>query len=125
MPRSSRRLMLALLALTTLVLSSCGGSSPSPSPTPPQVSGVRGTAVITGGPLPGSPRPGPFGIMVHKGDLNGAVIAKGKSDLSGHFEFKLPPGTYTLVQVSDAARPQTITVEPGKYVTITLTIEAK
>jgi hypothetical protein len=52
------------------------------------------------------------------------VEARTKADPSGAFKVDLSPGTYTLIEVSDAAESQTVIVEPGKYVTVTLTIDA-
>jgi hypothetical protein len=82
-------------------------------------------AMLAGGPAPGSPRPEPgVAIAVHEGDLRGAIVARTTADSSGAFKVNLPPGTYTLIEVSDAAVSQTVTVEPGKYVSVTLTIDA-
>ncbi len=51
-------------------------------------------------------------------------MARTKADPSGAFRVDLSPGTYTLIEVSGAAVSQTVTVEPGEYVTVTLTIDA-
>jgi hypothetical protein len=120
MARFSRCLVIAaLVALTTLSLSSCGTAARSVN------SGVQGMAMIAGGPAPGSPRPEPgVAIVVHEGDLHGTIVARTKADPSGAFRVDLSPGTYTLIEVSGAAVSQTVIVEPGKYVTVTLTIDA-
>jgi hypothetical protein len=119
MTRSSRCLVTALLlASLLLLLSACG------SPSPTLHSGVQGKGMITGGPKAGSrPDPG-VTVAVHRGDLHGAIVAKVKADSSGAFRVDLPPGTYTLVEVSGSAVPRTVTVEPGKYVKVTLRINA-
>ena len=113
-----------ILAVLMLSLSACGGASPSPSPTSPQAGGVRGMAMIEGGPTAG-PRPEPgITVTVHEGDLHGAIVARTKADASGAFRVDLPPGIYALIEDSSAAVPQTVTVAPGRYVTVTLTIQA-
>ena len=108
-----------LVALVMLSLSSCGTAAP------PAHSGVRGMAMIAGGPAPGSPRPEPgVAIAVHEGDIHGTIVTRTKADVSGAFKVDLSPGTYTLVEVSGAAVSQTVTIEPEKYLTVTLTIDA-
>ena len=126
MTKSARCFKIALvLALTTLSLSACGAASPSASPTPSQTSGVRGKAMFAGPFEAGSqPRPG-VTVEVHQGDVHGTIVAKTVADPSGAFKVELPPGTYTLIEVSDGAPPKTVTVEPGRYVTVTLTIIAR
>jgi len=112
-----------LLALTVLSLSACGGVSPSPSP--PQTARVQGTAMLAGGPAPGSARPLPgITVAVHEDDRHGKIVATAKTDTSGAFEVDLPPGTYTLILVSDGAVPETVTLEPGDDTTVTLYIQA-
>ena len=120
MARFSRCLVIApFVALAMLALSSCGTAAPSAH------SGVQGMAMIAGGPAPGSPQPEPgVAIAVHEGDLHGTIVARTKADPSGAFKVDLSPGTYALIEGSDAAVSQTVTVEPGKYVTVTLTIDA-
>ena len=120
MARSLQRLVIApLVALAMLSLSSCGAAAPSAH------SGVQGMAMLAGGPAPGSPRPEPgVAIAVHEGDLHGTIVARTKADPSGAFKVALSPGIYTLIEASDAAESQTVVVEPGKYVTVTLTIDA-
>lgn len=98
--------------------------SPSQSPSQDQTSGVQGLAMISGGPDPGSPAPMPhITVLVRKGGFSGRVVAKTRADASGAFRVALPPGTYTLFE-EDKYAPQTVTVEPGHYVTVTLMIEA-
>lgn len=125
MARPSRHLSIATLVLVALVcfavltLSSCGTGARSAD------SGVRGVAMIAGGPAPGSPRPEPgVAIVVHKGDLHGKIVARTTAASSGAFKVDLSPGTYTLVEVSGAAVSRTVTVEPGTYVAVTLQIDA-
>ena len=62
-------------------------------------------------------------VLVRKGDFSGRVVAKTRADASGAFRVALPPGTYTLIRRRQV-RTQTVTVEPGHYVTVTLMIEA-
>jgi hypothetical protein len=127
MRRLSFRLPLAVLVIATaLLVSACGSGSPSPSPTTSLSSGVQGAAVLEGGPFPGTPRPEPgIGIAVRKGHRDGPVVARTKADSAGAFSVDLAPGTYTLVEVADAAVPQTVRVEADTYVFIKLTIQAR
>jgi len=80
--------------------------------------------MMAGGPEPGSPTPMPrTSVLVRGGGLAGKVVAKVTTDASGAFRVALPPGTYTLFE-SDKYAPQTVAVEPGNYVTVTLMILA-
>jgi hypothetical protein len=120
MARISRGLFIAtLVALAVFCLSSCATTAGSAR------SGVRGMAMIAGGPAPGSARPEPaVAIVVHKGDLHGAVVTRTTADPSGRFKVDLPPGRYTLTEVSGAAVSQTVVVKAGDYVAVTLQIDA-
>ena len=112
------RMRISLAILTSLVLLSLAACGSAPG-------GVQGTALIAGGPPPGSPRPEPVTIAVHKGNLQSAIVARTKASPTGAFRIGLSPGNYTLVEISDAAVPRTVTVKPGKYVTVALTIQAR
>jgi hypothetical protein len=114
--KRSRWSIILLVVLTALFLSSCGGS---PS------SGVQGKALILGGPVR-TPQPQVgVTVAVHRNELDGPVVAKTSVGTDGGFKFDLPPGTYTLIEVSDAAVPETVVVEPGWYVDVKLFIMAK
>ena len=114
--------LVALLA--SLVTAGCGGTSPSPSPSTAD-SGVKGKALIVGGPPPGGPRPmSGVTVAVHRGKLGGPIVAKRRAAFDGSFTFDLPPGTYTLVEVSDAAVAQTVVVRPGQRATVRLLVQA-
>ena len=107
--------------VSILVLVACG-TSPSPSPS----SGVRGKALIVGGVAPGGPRPmSGVTVAVHRGQLRGPIVAKGQAASDGSFKFELSPGTYTLVEVSDAAVPQTLLVTSGQYARVRLLVRAR
>jgi hypothetical protein len=115
-----------LLGLAMLVLSACGTTSPSASTSPSGPAGVHGYAMIEGG-LPSSqdPRPMPgVTVSVLAGGIDGTVVTKTKADTHGAFTFDLVPGTYTLVEGSDVSTAQTITVEPGTFFNVSLTIQA-
>jgi len=114
-----------LLALTVLTLAACGSPSPSPTPTPPPTSGVQGKVMFSGGPAlsTGQTQQGPLpgvAVAVHESDLGGKTVATFKADATGRFKVELPPGTYTLVAKVPGAGPETVTVEPGRYVKTTL-----
>ena len=81
--------------------------------------------MIDGGPADWSPRPEPgVHVIAHKGDRNGSVAASVRVGPNGEFKMDLPPGTYTLLEVPSNIAPRTITVERGRYVTVTLMVEA-
>jgi hypothetical protein len=112
------RMRISLAILPSLVLLSLAACGSAPG-------GVQGRALIEGGPAPGNPRPEPgVTVAVHKGGLHGTIVARTKASPSGAFKISLSPGNYTLVEISDAAVPRTVTVKPGKYVTVVLMIEA-
>ena len=128
-----RAMVVLSLGLLGLALAACGDSSPSPSPSPSSTQGVRGTTTIAG--KGGEqPRPG-IAVAVYAGDLDAGVVARGESDTpvvasgesdaAGAFSFDLPPGTYTVTEGSLWARPETVTVKPGQYAEVTLTIVTK
>jgi hypothetical protein len=82
--------------------------------------------MLAGGPAPGSARPWPgVTVAVHEGDRHGKIVAKAKTDTSAAFEVDLPPGTHTLILVSDGAAPKAVTLEPGEHATVTLYIQAR
>jgi len=133
MAESLRPLMLALLlALAMLGLPACNSASPSSSPASSPTSGVQGRAMWEGGPAvanTGTPSGAPstqqghlsgVAIAVHEDDLDGKIVARVKADSSGEFKVELPVGRYTLVQEVPGATPETVRVEPGEFVTITL-----
>jgi hypothetical protein len=116
---AARHLIIALLVALALFSSAgCG--------TPPQPAGIQGKAWSAGGPYPGTARPDAgAGIVVHAGDLRGEIVAKTTAKASGAFKVDLPPGTYAVAISPTFAitHPETITVEPGKYVTVRLQSE--
>jgi len=118
--------ILLALALLMVMVPACGNDSPTPTPSSSTASGVQGKALIDGGPAPGSPRPqGGVTVAVHEGTLDGPVVAESRAGMDGSFRFELPPGTYTLIEVSDAAFPETVVVQPGQFADVTLYIHAR
>ena len=116
---------LVLFMVAALALSACG-NSPTPSPSPTIHSGVQGVSLIVGGPAPGDPRPEPgTRVAVHRGSLDGPLVTQTRADAHGKFSVTLEPGRYTLVQISDAAMPKSVTVSPNEYASVKLYIEAK
>ena len=110
------------LAIAVLSLAGCE-SSPSPSPSPTLHSGVHGLSLVK---VLGPPAPQPYvTVAVHRGDIHGAIVARAKADSTGAFAADLAPGTYTLVQVFGGAVPKSVTVVPGQYATVKLTIRGK
>jgi hypothetical protein len=74
-----------------------------------------------------APQPRPLAgamVIVHAGGADGDELARQATGADGTFEFTLAPGTYTLTAQQWQAMPQTVTVKPGEYVTVTLEIAA-
>jgi hypothetical protein len=127
---SPRWSMIALpAALGVLLLSACGTTAPSPSPSPSAMSGVQGKVMWAGGPVVSTEGATPTAqqgtlprvtVVVHRGDLGGAVVAKVKTDALGRFLVELAPGTYTLVAEVPGARPEKVAVEAGRLAQTTL-----
>ena len=70
-----------------------------------------------------SPRANPgFKVAVHEGDIHGRVVTTVVADSSGAFSVDLPPGRYTLAGAVEPVEPETVTVERGKYVEVTLMV---
>jgi hypothetical protein len=127
---SMRWSMIALpAALGVLLLSACGATAPSPSPTSSATSGVQGRVMWAGGPAVSTNGASPKAqqgtlpgvtVVVHRGDTRGAVVAKVKADASGRFLVELPAGTFTLVAQVPGAIPEKVTVESGTLAKVTL-----
>lgn len=123
--------MIALpAALGVLLLSACGGTTaPSPSPSSSATSGVQGKVMWAGGPVVSTDGATPKAqqgtlprvtVIVHRGDIGGAVVATVKADASGRFLVELPAGAYTLVAQVPGARPKKVTVAAGTLAKTTL-----
>ena len=127
---SLRWSMIALLAaLGVLLLAACGTTAPSPLPSSSATSGVQGTVMWAGGPVVSTDGASPHAqqgtlprvtVVVRRGDIGGAVVAKVKTDAAGRFLVELPAGTYTLVAQVPGARPEKVTVEAGTLAKTTL-----
>lgn len=97
----------------------------------PQTSGVRGTVLL--GPTcpvmrdPPDPqcadKPYATSIVVHRTG-SAAIVASGKSDASGVFQFSLPPGNYTLTTSGGTTLPRcadaNVTVVAGSMSHVTV-----
>jgi hypothetical protein len=117
MRRLIRVLAPTVLLLALFLLAGCGDPAPSATVTS---SGLQGTALVEGGPFPGSPRPDAgVAVAVFGGELERSIVTR--ADSSGTFAFDLPPGTYEVVHVKNAGSPQMVTIRPGEYVKVTLT----
>lgn len=104
------------------------------SSTLPPSSGVRGTVLL--GPTcpvmrdPPDPqcadKPYATAITVYRTDSN-SVLATGKSDTEGAFEFSLPSGSYTLIAAGGTTLPRcsetNVAVVANTYVTATISCD--
>jgi carboxypeptidase family protein len=121
------RRAVALAVLLVLAAVACGDDAAGDG-----TSGIRGRALagpqcpveIAGTPCPDEPWQGTVvAIDTQTGDRHTA-----ESDASGRFELALDPGTYELsIEVQDGgppfAKPQTVTVEPGAFADVTLSVD--
>ena len=118
-----------VLISAMLLLAGCRTGAPGASQGSRQASGVRGWALIAGGPAPGTARPVRGVVVVaHSGGPGGSVAGSSTADASGLFKIDLSPGTYTLVQTGtygEHAPPQVVTVEPGTYATVMMTLQVR
>jgi hypothetical protein len=114
------------LALALVAVATCGGNGSGDG-----TSGVRGQALagpqcpveIEGSPCP----PVPYEGTVVATDVESGAEYTVDTDADGRFELPLEPGTYEVSIVSDAqppsAKPQTVTVEPGSFAEITVSVD--
>jgi hypothetical protein len=72
--------------------------------------------------MPPQDRRARYYIVVHAGDLQGEIVRRATADAGGAFKVDLPPGTYTVVLSPNFAitHAETVTPEPGRYVTVRL-----
>ncbi|HET9671560.1 MAG TPA: carboxypeptidase-like regulatory domain-containing protein [Actinomycetota bacterium] len=121
-----RRATPVLALLAAIALSSCGADAPAePS------SGIRGRALagpqcpveIEGSPCPDRPWQG----IVVATDVETGDRATAETDAAGRFELPLDPGTYELTIEPEGelpfAKPQTVTVEAGAFVEVTVAVD--
>ena len=113
-------------SLVALALASCGGHGAGDA-----TSGIRGQA-LSGPQCPvevqGSPCPDlPYEGTVIVTDTESGEESTVETDSEGRFELSLEPGTYEVSIVSETsppfAKPQTVTVEPGAFTEIIVTVD--
>jgi hypothetical protein len=117
---------LSVLLVLALAGAACGAEAPGEG-----TSGIRGRALaapqcpveVAGSPCP----PAPWeGTVVATGSDGGAQHTVA-TDAAGRFELPLEPGTYEVSIVSEtsppSAKPQTVTVEPGSFTEITVSVD--
>jgi hypothetical protein len=114
------------LVLVALAVASCGGDGAGDG-----TSGIRGQA-LAGPQCPvetqGSPCPPvPYEGTVVATDVESGADHTVDTDAQGRFELSLEPGTYEVSIVSDSsppfAKPQTVTVEPGSFTEIVVSVD--
>jgi hypothetical protein len=114
------------LVLVAGALASCGGAGAGDG-----TSGIRGQALA--GPqcpveVQGSPCPDlPYEGTVIVTDAESGEEFTVETDSEGRFALSLEPGTYEVSIVSETsppfAKPQTVTVEPGSFNEITVSVD--
>jgi hypothetical protein len=116
----------ALVLLGAIFVASCGGAGAGAG-----TSGIRGQALA--GPqcpveVQGSPCPDlPFEGTVIATETQSSEEFTVETDAQGRFELSLEPGTYEVSIVSETsppfAKPQTVTVEPGTFTEIVVSVD--
>jgi hypothetical protein len=116
-----------------------GGGTPTPPPPlrcdPTAASGIAGRVLI--GPTcpvvrPDDPCPDrPFVAAIVVRNAQGTAVCTTSSGEDGRFQVGLPPGGYELDPQSgapgglpSAPPPQSVTVEPGRYIEVTVTFDS-
>ena len=112
--------------LVALAVASCGGAGAGAGS-----SGIRGQA-LSGPQCPvevqGSPCPDlPYEGTVIVTDTESGEEFTVQTDAEGRFELSLEPGTYEASIVAETtppfAKPQTVTVEPGVFTVIVVSVD--
>ena len=114
------------LALVVVALASCGGEGAGDG-----TSGIRGQA-LAGPQCPVETQASPCPPVPYEGTVVATDVESGAehtvdTDADGRFELPLEPGTYEVTIVSESsppfAKPQTVTVEPGSFTEITVSVD--
>jgi carboxypeptidase family protein len=114
------------LALVVAALASCGGEGAGDG-----TSGIRGQA-LAGPQCPVETQDSPCPPVPYEGTVVATDVESGAdhtvdTDADGRFELPLEPGTYEVTIVSESsppfAKPQTVTVEPGSFAEITVSVD--
>jgi hypothetical protein len=114
------------LVLVAVALASCGGAGAGDG-----TSGIRGQA-LAGPQCPVETQASPCPPAPYKGTVIATDVESGAeytvdTDEDGRFELPLEPGTYEVSIVSETsppfAKPQTVTVEPGSFTVITVSVD--
>jgi hypothetical protein len=139
--------VVAVVAVAFALVSCGGGAGPSPGPSATAAratSGIRGIALLEGGPYIASPPPLPAGfgsgrqgrpypfvtvqVTATSGADAGRVVATLKPDRRALFTVALPPGDYVLEPIvqKDGPAPvqSTVVVTAGRFVRALVYVEA-
>ncbi|MBI1744100.1 carboxypeptidase regulatory-like domain-containing protein [Candidatus Acetothermia bacterium] len=101
------------------------------SRTNPPDSGIEGEIILR--PISPVERPGmvnsrPYQATVTVLDANGQTVTQFQSDVKGHFQINLPPGTYTLRPESPSSHPfarqQTVTVSEKVFTRVLIAYDS-
>jgi hypothetical protein len=116
------------LVLVAGALASCGGSGAGAGD---GTSGIRGQA-LAGPRCPVETQASPCPPVPYEGTVIATDVESGEeftveTDSEGRFALSLEPGTYEVSIVSETsppfAKPQTVTVEPGSFTEITVSVD--
>jgi hypothetical protein len=114
------------VVLVAVALASCGGEGAGDG-----TSGIRGRA-LAGPRSPVETQASPCPPLPYERTVVATEVESGAeypvdTDADGRFEIPLEPGTYEVTIVSESsppfAKPQTVTVEPGSFAEITVSVD--
>jgi len=115
------------LVAAGLMVAACGTQRPAAGPPASEVIGTVVAGPISPVARPGTPTTRPVSRATVEAQRGTEVVAVARTDGAGHYELKLPPGTYVILAKADRyfARmsSQTVTLSAGETRKIDLLID--
>jgi hypothetical protein len=115
------------LVIGAVLLAACGGQQPASGPPASVVTGTVAAGPVSPGALPGAPATAAVRGATVEALRGNQVIATGRTDQAGRFEFRLQPGTYLIRAQSDKylskEQSKTVTVSKGQKLTVNLVFD--
>ena len=109
------------------MVAACGTQRPAASPPASEVTGTVVAGPVSPVARPGTPTTRPVSRATVEAQRGTEVVAVARTDRAGHYELRLPPGTYVILAKADRyfARmsSQTVTLSAGETRKIDLLID--